>query len=572
MKRIITAVCLFVLSAAAWSQVAVIRTLPDKGVNPVDPEWSKPSPAAGREGAGPTQLAGRIVLGASGGAGADDQAKYDLYMDGDLSLVQAVGSGALTFGADVLRTGTIDGTEERYQGELGFGFPLWSVSLGGEYHGIEDTDGISASSRLTAASTLGFLETLPITLSVSYGAETDADDDTAELRTAFEAGGTVGRIGVDLEASYEMTDDLAESSRTGQAAGSLAVRVPVLSSLGIVASLSPAYSADGMEIVKLDSLIGLVFTPREGMELEVTGGRNDTWSDTHLARWSMDAGVSAEFPAGLLGSAAYGVSTPPPADPDSPFTHRGEVGFQWVPASAPMGVESAALSAELVYDSAASASIGVSTDLEPISDLRIEAGYDGSFYLESGAASSYEQSADILLRHALHDLLSYELGVGLIHDLDEEGTDSSRSYEGKIVLSPLIAGSRYPFTLSEGILVDPEQGTASSLTVSARFPAGPASRLSYAFTWERLREPEDGVRDTFRHAAGFVLDSSVFAFTADYALAHGIYGVRHDVRSGISIPIAAGFGVRADAELSRYGAGADTSMPFLIRIASTYEF
>jgi hypothetical protein len=69
-----------------------------------------------------------------------------------------------------------------------------------------------------------------------------------------------------------------------------------------------------------------------------------------------------------------------------------------------------------------------------------------------------------------------------------------------------------------------------------------------------------------------VFDGELATASVDYGLSHGSTGLRHDVRGGLTVPLFGRIGARAEAELSSYTQDGEKRLPFLIRVASTYEF
>ena len=87
MKRILLALIVVLISSSGWSEVTLIRKIPDSGENQVDAQWSKPRPQPEQITSEP-EFSARFILGGQSGADAGGEPLFDLYTDSTLSLSQ----------------------------------------------------------------------------------------------------------------------------------------------------------------------------------------------------------------------------------------------------------------------------------------------------------------------------------------------------------------------------------------------------------------------------------------------------------------------------------------------------
>ena len=63
-----------------------------------------------------------------------------------------------------------------------------------------------------------------------------------------------------------------------------------------------------------------------------------------------------------------------------------------------------------------------------------------------------------------------------------------------------------------------------------------------------------------------------FSLNADYAVAHGYRGVRHDVSSGIEVPLRGGYALDGEFTLSSYEENDDNKLYWIFSLNLVYEF
>lgn len=575
MKRAWWAATMLLLAFALPAQVAIIRTLPDAQTNPVEPEWSQTKPRISSDGTQPG-LSGRLTAGASAVSRAADAIDYSAYLDGEVALAQELGPGSYGLSADVSRAATLAGLDERYAGGADVEMRRWALSAEGEYRTAADPNDPDDPSREVSASaegTVQLLETLPFTVGGAYAAERKDDTDVEEVSATLEADGSVAEVGVALSGSHVVSIDETDATRRTQTAGALDLLAPVGPRVGITASVAPSYSDATAEQVSLDSAAGVILGREEGLRFSLAGGRSDSWAETHRARWTGSAGVSLDAAAVWASSAGYTIAVPTGVSADESVVHSADLAIQWAPEAAPIGLEVAGVSADVAVEDDTTAGGEITATFAPASDLRLTGGYTGSFAFEAGSLFEYGQSGRATLRHTVSPLFDYSLGARREGAFEENDVRTTHSYEGQLVVSPYLGWSRYPFSLGETYVLEADEGTASTLTASATAPVGEPATVRYEFSWERLNVSATAVRlDTFRHALGFALAAERTTLTADYAVSHGENGVRHDLRGSLDVPVRQALGARVEAELSRYTEDDVLRSPFLIRIASTYEF
>ena len=572
MKRVWWVGAMMLVAAALPAQVAIIRTLPDADTNPVEPDWSPARPQISADGTQPG-LSGRLMAGASAVSRTANELDYSAYLDGEVALAQELGPGSYALSADVSRAANLTGSEERYAGGAEVELQRWALGAEGEYRTVEDPDDPSRVATVAAEATVGLLETLPITVAGAYVAERKEERDGEELSASMGASGSVGAVGVALSASHLVSIDVADATRSAQTAGKLDLLAPIGPRVGVTASIAPAYSVTTIDQVSLDSAAGVVLGRDEGPRLSIAGGRSDSWTDEHRARWTGSAGVSMDAATRWSSSVGYAIAVPADVSTDESVAHSADVAIQWTPEAAPIGLEVAGASADLAVEEDTTAGGELTATFAPADNLRLAGGYAGSFAFAAGALFEYDQSGRATLRHTPGPLIGYSLGARAESALGDDATRTSQTYEGQLVVSPYIGWNRYPFALGEAFVVEADNRTASTLTASATVPVGEPATVRYEFAWERLNVGATGaLADTVRHAAGFNLAAERVSLAADYALSHGDNGIRHDLRGSLDVPVWQSLGARVEAELSRYTEDGELRSPFLVRIASTYEF
>jgi hypothetical protein len=146
-------------------------------------------------------------------------------------------------------------------------------------------------------------------------------------------------------------------------------------------------------------------------------------------------------------------------------------------------------------------------------------------------------------------------------------------------VKPLINFVQYTFDLSETL--DMSSGSdgedvLSTAKTKLAFPIGRELKGRLGFEWEWINRTSLGgdAGNYFHYTTGVSVagKTAPFSLSADYALAHGYRGLRHDVSSRIQVPLQKGYALDGDFTLSSYEEGDEPELYWVLTLNLVYNF
>jgi hypothetical protein len=608
----------------SWSEVTLIRKLPDSGDHQGEAQWSKPRPQPGQM-VGQTELSARIILGGQGGGDSAGEAVYDLYTDSTLSLAQPLGSAAmLNIGATALRKRHIDGREQSYSATVDLQAERWSLDLNGSYgdsdrrlteaSGVSTVDVDKEDQDLLVASTLNaaFIPTLPMSLSYQHSRSRNEEDGSPIENTVIDAAdflaqGTLGRVGLELGGSVEHNVDGITDKETLGAGGNLSVNLPILPFLHLRPGIAPVFTRtdyhnvdeDYTRSTTLDTNLGFYFPLTDVFELRLVAGIANTWSSDRIAgsvteypsqaTWKGETGLEWQPESGAFTSASYSLGSTFQGGSESPNqSHQGDLSLGWrnPRQRGTLQVVEAGTDFSIQVDEdgnldSADGHWNAGVDLQPVKTMSFSGSYTGSIdKSETPAVWTHQLASE--LSHAPDPLLNYQLAATVKDSFSEEIHDLTADGLAQVTLLPQWNLKVYTVSLGENLAVSRELPDGAKAYVLAKtfssmaVPLASFLKVRYDFTWEWVNQTSEGgpPGNAFQHLTGLTLAGGElpFSMSTEYQIGHGFRGLRHDLRANLEVPFDRGFGLKGEASFSHYTEEGTTVSPFLFGLHGVYEY
>lgn len=603
---------------SAWSQVQIVRELPQTGENQAQAQWGPPLPTAptaqAPSPARGVQAGGRIALGASGGIGDSGAQTLDAFLESNLSLLVPFGStSSFLLSADAARRPGLEGLDQTYKGSARLAFEAWQLEVGGGYHQQDSNQATGSTGELSgdarAALTLAFIPTLPISATYSFQQLTQNQSDftgafakitdSATHLASLKATGTLGIVEVDTGANFSSVNDAATNMQSTVLGGNVGVTVPLASWVKAFATFLPKYNAtsysqtgNSVQNTSLESDAGFLFPISGQLALKVGAGTIEQWSAQSGPSAYTDPTVPASSVTwkGLTGlewkqdalsaSATYGfgkvVSGPFVHSLDALFGFHGEKG-SFVNDISAGGSDTLSLddSGAVVNNQA---SWKTSAGLGSQDSLAVNASYTGS--ADGISQLSLTNTAHLGVTHQLIPELSYAVSGDLTNS---QGPDIQptllQTYQGKLTVAPRFGDRTVTFTADDTLGIDVLQSPTLVVSKAGAGVAVPivqilSARYRFDWEWDSATAPGAGPDSEFRNAVGLTLSGQPLpiSLTTDYALSFGFRGLRHDGTASLSATFWKGFVLTSSVTVSEYDAGAGPTVPFLATISGAYSF
>ncbi len=620
-KFALITIILLLLCSAAWTEVTLIRKIPDTGENQVDARWTKPRPQP-EQVVGQTEFSMRIILGGQGGLSAAGEQDYDLYTDSTFSLAQPLGSAAtLNIGASALRKRYLDGREQSYSTGVDIRAQRWSLDLSGSYKDggrtLSEASGLSTVDvdkedmdfQIASNLSLGLIPTLPMSLSYEHGwiqASEDAADieDQQSDSLVFLAEGMLGTVGLKLGGSVENTVDGITDMETFSSGGNLTVNIPLLSFLHLRPEIAPVYTrtdyvnGDYTLSTTLDTNLGFYFPLSEALELRLVAGIANTWSSDRESgvvtenpfqtTWQGETGLDWQRESGFFSSADYSLASTFQSGAEPNQSHQSAFSAGWRNPQERGVLQSLEARTDLsvqIDDSggvdSAEGHWNAGLNLQPLKTMTVSGGYNGSIGKgETPVAWTHQLETE--LSHAPDPLLNYQLAASVIDTASEGAHTLTADGLGQVTLLPVWNLKVYTVGVGENLVLSQELPGGNNRDILAKtfssvaIPLFSFLQLRYNFTWEWVnRTSESGPPgNAFQHLTGLTLSGEdlPFSLTTDYQLSHGFRGLRHDLSANLDVPFQRGFGLKGEASFSRYSEEGNTVNPFLVGLHGVYEY
>jgi hypothetical protein len=600
----------------SWSQVQIVRELPQTGENQAQAQWGPPLPTAQAVVAGrPTQFGGRISAGGSGGINDSGTQTLDAFLESNLSLLVPFGSSSsFQLTGDAARRPGLDGLDQAYKSIARLTMDALQVEAGGSFHQQARNEATGSTAELGgdahASVTTVVIPTLPLSASYSFSHVTQNQSDFtgafAQITDAvthqgqLKGTGTIGSVGVDTGANFSSVTDYAQNMQSTVFGGNVGVTVPVVPSLKVFATFLPKYNAvsysqtgNSVTNTSLESDAGFLIPISEPLSFKIGGGRIDQWSSqsgpsaytdpsvpSSSVTWKGLTGLELKEGSSLSASATYGfgkvVSGPFVQSLDALFGYNGQ-NDSFVKNAAAGGDYTLSLDdSGGVVDSQATWNTSAAVGSQDA--FAMTASYSGS--ADGIAQTALTNAAHVGISHQLIPALSYALGADLSQS---EGPNIQptflQTYQGKVIVAPRLGDRVVTFTTDEIVALDV---LLSPVLVVSKAGTGVAvplfsiltTRYRFDWEWDSATAPGSGAGSNYRNAVGLTLggQSLPFSLTTEYALSFGFRGLRHDDTSSITATLWQGFTLQGSLVLSAYDAGAGTIYPFLVTVSGAYSF
>jgi hypothetical protein len=589
--------------------VRIVRTLPETGENTTRATWTPPRPTPAQtvlRAEPPTELSGRIAVGSTGGIDPEGEQQFGMAADSRLSLVQPLGAdAAMEIEGEAKRHVSIRETRELYGGGIAVTAERADVGIDGQYElsetGGEEVDEDVEGMSVGLETELAYLETLPITLGGSYAYDSAHENDTRvesrqELRGEVAAEGTVGESDVSASVRAEQLTDDEDDLEITNTGAALATTLPLSDVFSLRPDIAASYSdtvyteeSSSLETVSLDARLGFLFPLSEELLLRVVPGSVNRWNSQAGEVPEGEEADDYELTLSALARAEYRDEEGPSADGEYEVldvveggrTHRATTSVGWdAPEEEAATLDSVSARGRLVFvnddeDSARTRdhSWRASVRLIPVTSMRIESGYDGSYLTEDTETLTHTGSLDY--SHAPSDAFSYGGDAELTATLRfEEPDELEQTYGSEAEIAPRIGGGRPALSVREELEIIRGAGPdeyLSTLSPGLSVPLGRPVQLRYGFAWEWYRT-DRRVENSYSHTAGASVGVGSLSSTTEYRYSHGDRRERHDLSSGIQVRFGDGYSVEGDVEWSRYRGNGELRTPVVSTILLARSF
>ncbi len=603
-RRVLLVLCAIGVCALhpVGAQVQIIRQPPPSEVEPGKATWREPyaDPAQARD-SGKSDLSGRISVGGQGGQDKAGDALYNLTSDSLISFVQPLGNEALLlFDAAVMRKQSAVKEDQRYEGSLALDFERLKFKTSGGFtqtvSEAADVDSEDGDGRVGASISSGLIETLPMSLEYqsvwkSREGESVEKESGRSDELAFKSVGTVGSIGLDVKGDLEYEDDRETQSERFGTAGNLNMSVPMWEQLSLLVNLNPIYNrsetqTNELKSTSLESGLGVSWTPLEDLESSLRAGRVDAWSegegttyDAYQNSWKGGMGVNYLPQLGFFAGPAYDFSKAVGGN----TSHDAVLLLGWRGEDLLKEVSAKGRSAFIRSDGGGQIKDTFNwqfkTALVPVESMNLNGKYQGGYINEeTGESWDHEMGADF--SHFPDPGLKYR-GAATVSNTRQEDDGSlwKQHYMAALTIKPLINYIQFTFDVSETVDVkntDNGEDVLSAAMVKLGFPLSRdlSGRVGHTWEWINRTSVDGGAGNYFHYTAGLSLagKAAPFSLNADYAIAHGYRGVRHDVSSGIEVPLRGGYALDGEFTLSSYEENDDNKLYWVFTLNLVYEF
>lgn len=593
---------LTLLPATVTGQVQIIRRPPPSSQEPGTATWSKPysNPAQARA-TGKTDLSGRISVGGQGGQDKAGDALYNFTSDSLVSLVQPLGGEALlSFDATVLRVQSALKEDQKYAGTLALDFERVQFKTSGGFSQTlneaadiesEDTDG-----RWSASVSSGLIETLPMSLEyqtvwINREDESIETESSRSDELAFKTVGTVGTLGLDLQGDLEYEDDRKEQTESLGTAGKLTVSVPLREQLSVLVNLNPIFNrsktqTSELRSTSLESGLGVNWTLQEDLDTTLQASRVDAWSTgdgvaykAYRNSWKGGLGVNYLPRQGWFAGPAYSFTKS--VGGNAGHDLRLLLGWRGNEALQEISGDSSSTFIRTESGSRVKDALDwrLQAGLSPAESMKLDGEYRGGYTYQE-ESESWNQQMGVDFSHAPDPGLNYRGAVSLSNTReDEQDPLWEQQYAAAVMVKPLINYVQYTVDLSETLDVSNAASgddVLSASRVKLAFPLNPELSGRIGFEWEWINRTSIGgdPGNYFHYTAGLSVagKAAPFSLKADYGLAHGYRGVRHDISSGLRVPLQGGYALDGDFTLSSYEENNENTLYWVLSLNLVYEF
>lgn len=593
---------LTLLPATVTGQVQIIRRPPPSSQEPGTATWSKPysNPAQARA-TGKTDLSGRISVGGQGGQDKAGDALYNFTSDSLVSLVQPLGGEALlSFDATVLRVQSALKEDQKYAGTLALDFERVQFKTSGGFSQTlneaadiesEDTDG-----RWSASVSSGLIETLPMSLEyqtvwINREDESIETESSRSDELAFKTVGTVGTLGLDLQGDLEYEDDRKEQTESLGTASKLTVSVPLREQLSVLVNLNPIFNrsktqTSELRSTSLESGLGVNWTLQEDLDTTLQASRVDAWSTgdgvaykAYQNSWKGGLGVNYLPRQGWFAGPAYSFTKS--VGGNAGHDLRLLLGWRGNEALQEISGDSSSTFIRTESGSRVKDALDwrLQAGLSPAESMKLDGEYRGGYTYQE-ESESWNQQMGVDFSHAPDPGLNYRGAVSLSNTReDEQDPLWEQQYAAAVMVKPLINYVQYTVDLSETLDVSNAASgddVLSASRVKLAFPLNPELSGRIGFEWEWINRTSIGgdPGNYFHYTAGLSVagKAAPFSLKADYGLAHGYRGVRHDISSGLRVPLQGGYALDGDFTLSSYEENNENTLYWVLSLNLVYEF
>lgn len=619
MRGVLASILLVVAASPLFSQVTIVRTLPETGAHMAEAEWKRPTQPARIDKDIPAErpdprLSGRLIIGGYGSAGSESVSVDDLRTDSRVDFNSYLGqTGVIDLNAQAFRTSGIGSFNQHYRGSMRYASSAVSVRLHGGYTQSQALS--SAGENDVTEGRVGFnfatSQDVRVPLELSYAFSSTEKEtatghgegetervDTDRHSFSLASGLDLDRAAIDLAGEGSIHHDRLGLLTSHAYGGTLGLRVPLAELFAVYLGATPSVSRTERQIdeefteersVKVET--GLLFSMEDTLEGDVRVSRTDAWrSDpdgaaddlVHATLWGGSTSWKLQYPHSLTSSIRYILSA-----------SSGTLSTQDLSGDTVWSSESAVLDSTGVSGRIRCAQgerpetgekrleWGAFIALSPVDGSHLETRYGGSRAEKAVAEDdsfARQHDGDVTFSHAPLEAFSY--GAGVIYRYTEEGASEITRYGGSAFLTfmPVLRVSRW--SLGSSIDVEVEQRSAARdyvavNTYSISLPVTSMVRLRYEFTWEwvGLGSGVEQAGSAYTHSAGLSLsgDSLPVSFTSRYLGGHGFRGVKHQVDARLEVPVARSFSIISETGF-RYAEDITYETPYEFSVLGRYEF
>lgn len=622
---LLTAILFVAAAFPLWSQVTIVRTLPESGAHKAEAEWKSPTQPATIDREAPAvspgpRLSGRLILGGYGSGGGETANIDDFTTDSRLDYNSYLGpTGAMDLSARAFRKTGIDTFNQHYEGSMRYSSTAVNITLDGGYN---QTETLSAAGETDAAEgklSFDFVRSQDtrVPLELSYASTwTDEDKTLDESEDGIEreeteshsfslvSGLYLDQVEFDISGEGDIHHNRLDSVSSYAYGGNLGMRVPLTQLFSLYLGSSPSYSITEDQIeekrteergIKVDA--GLLVSLDETLDGDILLNRSDTWrSDptystddlSHTILWGGSTSWKLQYPENLTSSGEYLLSAASgrvkKQDLSADSIWQGQDGLL---VKTGVNGRIRRVEGESSETEEEGEEWGVFLTLSPFEDSSIDARYDGSRSLhidDEGEKLSLQHDGRLDFSHTPAEFFSYGAGAAYGYmteeDYIEEDAVETIRYEGssRFNIMPVLGMGRGDFGVSERIEVEEREAGRDYISVntySTALPIASMLRLRYAFTWEWVELASEIEEDgsAYTHSLGFSLSGSSIpvSFTSSYLIGHGFRGVQQQVDARLEVPVAESFSMISEMSYL-YTEGTTYETPYRFSVLLRYEF
>jgi hypothetical protein len=221
----------------------------------------------------------------------------------------------------------------------------------------------------------------------------------------------------------------------------------------------------------------------------------------------------------------------------------------------------------------------LSAALMPAESMNLDGRYQGGYTWQVDG-ESWNHDVGVDFSHAPDPGLKYRGAFSLTNTLEDTQAPSwEQQYTAALTLKPQINFVIYTLDISETLDVsnaDSGDDILSSSLLTLAFPWGRELRLRLGFEWEWInRISIGGEPGNYYHYTGGLSvagKTAPFSLDADYGIAHGYRGLRHDVSSEIQVPLWDSYALNGTFTLSSYEEELESKLYWVLTVNLIYEF